>query len=195
MIIPGKYLKACALFVNKKDPRGFIHGVHIEANGNAAIVTATDGPSLISCRVALAEDTPTAVFTVPIDILDSITGKSDVGISLAPSATADGLPSVTLRQGAISVSDTVVPGNFPQYRRVVPERMSGEQGWGCDMKLLTRAAKACAWINGAHRENIVMAHNGSDVQSFSTGNPDVLILICPFREKATPYARPDWLGL
>lgn len=195
MIIHGKFLKAVALFVNKKDVRHYLRGVHVEANGDTAILTATDGSTLISCRVSVEPSTPSMVFTIPLELVGHIKANSDVEVTLIPAQEETGLPSVTLAQGGVTVSDTVVAGTFPPYRKVVPMSLTGEQKWGCDIVYLSRAAAACKLINGKSLQIVRLVHNSGDVESFCTDNPDVLILIATNKTEEQPYNRPGWLGL
>lgn len=194
MIIHGKYLKALALLAPKKDPtRPYLLGVHVEVKGSQAILVATDGAVLGALRLGLDEEFEPRAFTIPLSLLVMVTAKDEVTVSYAKDEQGPG--TVTLVQGDRVLAGKAVEGRYPDYRRVIPEKVSGVHDHVIAVKYLETAAKICAMVNGAPMPAVHIHYNGGDACLVDTQNEDFVLVVSPGRwEYSKEYSRPAWLS-
>lgn len=192
MIIHGKYLKALALLAPKKDIREYLLGVHIEVKGSQAILVATDGAVLGALRVTLTEEYETHTFTIPLSLLTMITTKEEVTVTYTKDEQGPG--TVTLTQCGQVLSGKAVEGTYPDYRRVIPETVSGVYEHLIAMRYLENAAKVCAMVNGVPMPAVHVHYNGGDACLVDTQNEDFVLVVSPGRwEYSKKYSHPTWL--
>lgn len=196
MIIHGKYLKALALLAPKKEPRYCLIGVHIEVKGSQAILVATDGAILGALCVILPEIVEEHSFTIPLSLLTMLTTKDEVIVSYVKDEQGPG--TVTLIQGDRVLSGKAVEGNYPPFRRVIPEEVSGVQDHLIAVKYLETAAKVCAMVNEVPMPAVHIHYNGGDAGLVDTQNEDFVLVVMPMRKPSeqikNTYTRPDWLN-
>jgi len=194
MIIHGKYLKALALLAPKKEPRYYLIGVHIEVKGSQAILVATDGSVLGVLRLTLAEEVESHAFTIPLSLLAMITAKDAVTVTYTKEEQGPG--TVTLIQGDRILTGKAVEGTYPDYRRVIPEKVSGVQDHLIAVRYLETAAKVCSMINGVPMPAVHVHYNGGDACLVDTQNQDFVLVVSPGKCKYNKeYSRPVWLLL
>lgn len=196
MIIHGKYLKALALLAPKKEPRRpYLLGVHVEVKGSQAILVATDGAALGALRLTLTEEFEQHAFTLPLSLLAMITAKDEVTVSYVKDEQGTG--TVTLMQGDRVLTGKAAEGRFPDYRRVIPETVSGVQDHLIAVKYLETAAKICAMVNGVQMPAVHVHYNGGDACLVDTQNEDFVLVVSPMRDPSerikNTYTRPAWL--
>lgn len=197
MIIHGKYLKAIALLAPKKEPtRPYLLGVHVEVKGSQAILVATDGAILGALRVTLAEEFEQHAFTIPLSLLTLITAKEEVTLTYTKEEQGPG--TVTLIQGDRVLAGKAVEGRYPQFRRVIPEKVTGVQDHLIAVRYLETAAKVCSMINDVPTMPAVHVHyNGGDACLVDTQNEDFVLVVSPMRDPSerikNTYTRPAWL--
>ena len=197
MIIHGKYLKALALLAPKKEPtRPYLLGVHVEVKGSQAILVATDGAVLGALCVIIPEIEEAHAFMIPLSLLTMITAKEEVTVTYTKEEQGPG--TVTLIQGDRVLSGKAVEGRFPDYRRVIPEKVTGVQDHLIAVKYLETAAKVCAMVNGVPMVAVHVHYNGGDACLVDTQNEDFVLVVMPMRDPGerikTTYTRPGWLS-
>lgn len=197
MIIHGKYLKALALLAPKKEPiRPYLLGVHVEVKGSQAILVATDDAVLGALRVTLTEECEAQAFTIPPSLLARITAKDDVTVIYGIDEV--GNQKVTLTQGHTSHSGLALGDTYPNYRRVIPENVSGVQDHLIAVRYLETAAKVCSMINDVPMPTVHVHYNGGDACLVDTQNEDFVLVVMPMRDPGerinTTYTRPGWLS-
>ena len=196
MIIHGTDLKAIALLAPKKEPtRPYLLGVYVEVKGSQAILVATDGAVLGALCVFLPEIVEEHSFTIPLSLLTMLTTKDEVTVSYTKDEQGPG--TVTLIQGDRVLSGKAIDGRFPDYRRVIPERVSGVQDHLIAVKYLETAAKVCAMVNGVPMPTVHIHYNGGDACSVDTQNEDFVLVVSPMSDPGerikNTYTRPAWL--
>jgi len=136
-------IKSVSLAMAKNDIRYYLNGLHIETNGRETRIVATDGHRMNVARVKHydflvgedgkrtaieAELTDIESVIIPAELVKSIvTHKfpksykhSDVTIS------TEGDKVTATVMGGVQYSALRVDGKFPDWRRVVPDTLSGE---------------------------------------------------------------------
>lgn len=197
MIIHGKYLKVLALLAPKKEPtRPYLLGVHVEVKGSQAILVATDGAALGALRLTLAEEVESHAFTIPLSLLTMITAKDEVTITHTKEEQGPG--TVTLTQSGKVLAGKAIEGTYPQFRRAIPETVSGVQDHLIAVKYLETAAKVCSMVNGVPMVAVPVHYNGWDACLVDTQNEDFVLVVMPMRKPSeqikNTYTRPTWLS-
>jgi DNA polymerase III subunit beta len=122
MQIPTDHLKAALLFAAKKDVRNYLNGVLIEWDRENVTIAATDGHRLFAATCPMDEPVePGSVIVSYDDIKRALTGYKAECIEFTPNADH-------IRQIATlgSVSFLPLDGTYPDWRLVVPAKISGE---------------------------------------------------------------------
>ena len=134
-------LKAAARFcADSKDLRLAIHGVLVEASPAGIRMAATDGHVMLVQRAAGEPDTDTWTGIVPAGVVKAALawkGSKTLPIILIPGEPECRLTRAT-GEALIFVPG---PGPFPDYRKVIPKKPSGEASF-YDPDLLVRFKRA-----------------------------------------------------
>ena len=112
-------VKAATLFAATKDTRYYLSGVYLEARDNKLFIVATDGGAMYVHRVVYEQDAPIADFSVTIPI-ETIKMFAKTKTEWEIKVTIDG-DTITLSDGSINTTTKAVEGNYPDWRRVLPE--------------------------------------------------------------------------
>jgi hypothetical protein len=130
-----------------KDLRaGAIHGVHVELAGGFATCVASNGGVMGAERRGCEYDGPPVRLTIPADTIAMLKGKR--GGSVVTLEGDDTAGAYMLRNTVGAYSFAPLSGRFPDWRRIVPVKPSGEFAH-FDPTLLVLIGKAAAQIMGA----------------------------------------------
>ena len=135
-------LKAAVRFAasDPKDARLSLHGVLVEASPAGIRLAATDGHVMLVQRAAAEPDTDTWTGIVPADAIKAALawkGSKNLPILLLP-----GEPECRLiRLAGEALIFVPAPGPFPDCRKVIPKKPSGEASF-YDPDLLVRFTRA-----------------------------------------------------
>ena len=140
---------------------------------------------------------PEASIIVPRHLIDNLKiakrGPQEIEIDFLPGNLSDASPSqlrdvvVTDQQGSINIAKEL-DGKFPDYRRVVPEKASGEPAQ-FNPELLMRVQKACQLLGD---KTFAVSYNGNN-PSFSVVR-NLVMVIMPWRqEDKLAMVTPDWI--
>jgi len=176
-------LQAIALFADKKEIRPQLRGVYIEATKKQTRIVATNGHimGLYDCE-ALPEneiaDSDSVHVILPLDAIKSLKAvrhSNIVEINLTHSNLG------TLSYANTSVSFIGIDAVFPDYCRVIPETVTGEN-WGFNSVYFPVFQKA---INLIDSEVIKILHNGCGAALVLTENTSFLGVFMPMRSNFT----------
>ncbi|MBO1859364.1 DNA polymerase III subunit beta [Burkholderia cenocepacia] len=127
--VTGAALKAALLQAGKQDIRYYLNGICVEAYEKETRIIATDGHRMAVVRVR-AENfgvSPGTQFIIPratVEALKVTKPLRDLPISIEGPDEKTGEYRMTYATDVIIFR--AVEGKFPDYRRVVPQRTSGE---------------------------------------------------------------------
>jgi DNA polymerase-3 subunit beta len=185
-------LKAALICAATKDVRNYLVGVYLEfipnADGGTLTFAGTDGHILFAgtAPAVFEADEQTAPFwmTIPADAVKAaIKGK---------------MPCVSLRSlpdGRYSLGDTIfapIDGTFPDFRRVIPSKVSGEMAQ-FNPELLERAQSALRAYFQSDRQ-VYKLHHGGNSSSVMCGNSrDAVVVVMPVHAKAV--SGDDYAGV
>lgn len=187
-------IRAVLRFAAKNDIRYCLNGINVECHRTVAYLVATNGHFLGICRVERdSDDCGTGSFILPREVLEKIkpTGK-----------WAADLVTVTVEGDHFTIADAiagtetrgaVVDGTFPDWRRVVPDKVSGESAQ-YSAEYLAAMAKAAGDLGYKGAGNgYAIGQNGqaSAIVEFQS-SPHFLGVIMPIRDEA-PTIPHHWV--
>ena len=183
-------LKAAARFAasDPKDNRLSLHGVLVEASPAGVRLVATDGHVMLVQRAAADADTDTWTGIVPADVIKAALawkGNKSLPIILLPGAPECRLTRAT-GEALIFVP---APGPFPDYRRVIPKKPSGEASF-YDPDLLTRFKRAAEDLGSGL--GLFGLRQGGDGSGLVYLTDDAVGVIMPMRAGAIDAAECQW---
>ena len=197
MMINLKALKAVALFCSKDETRYYLKGVNLQFRSDHVIMCATNGHMLSVIKQDFADPLDSAIpdTIVPIELIDRI--KLHRATDYAELYVDGRRVSITY-MGA-TYQDGSIDGSFPDFRRVIPQTVSGETAQ-FDPQYVTIFAKAKAMLSGIKTPLVPISHNGPNpalmdwVESDDTHVSGFGVLM-PHRQQVTLTAPPAWAGV
>ena len=181
-------LKALLLCAAKNDVRYYLNGVHFESSANGMIAAATDGHRLL-CINLPAENAPGIKNLIPRALIEAAVKTKAPTIDI----TIEG-GNVTLASAGQSISGSITDGVFPDYRRVIPESVSGIQGNDFNNTYLVDFDKIGALIGGGKASVLQNGPGMSALVRFD--NENAIGVIMPLRHDLHKnLSRPAWIEL
>ncbi|RSF08832.1 hypothetical protein [Achromobacter aegrifaciens] len=121
-------LKAACRIMAKNDIRYYLNGVYVEATRDQTLVVATDGHRLILIRTQTENEVEDAEsLIIAGDVAKRIVDGSIRSIrQISMTRTDAGKWHIPLFKWGVELSFGSVEGVFPNWRKVVPERTTGE---------------------------------------------------------------------
>ena len=181
-------LKALLLCAAKNDIRYYLNGVHFESTPHGIIAASTDGLRLL-CINLPNEQAEGIKALIPRALIEAAvkTKAQVIDISI------DGA-NVTLSSMGQNVSGSITDGVFPDFRRVIPNTVSGIQGNEFNNEYLVDFDKIGKLVNGGKASVLQNDVGMSALVRF--GNENVIGVIMPFKhELPASLTRPAWLDL
>ena len=181
-------LKALLLCAAKNGVRYYLNGVHFESSANGMIAAATDGHRLL-CVNLPAENAPGIKNLIPRALIEAAIKTKSVYIEITIDAG-----NVTLASAGQSISGSITDGVFPDYRRVIPNSVSGIQGNDFNNTYLVDFDKIGALIEGGKASVLQNGPGMSALVRFD--NENAIGVIMPLRHDLHKNLnRPAWLEL
>lgn len=188
-------IRAARSHAAKNDVRYYLLGVHFDLE--AGRIVATDGHRAFICAGPVVPGAGT--FIMPNGLIDNVlkaVGKRPLYDTVKVSVSDIGAPrAITIDAVSGTFSAPAADGTFPDWRRVVPQSVSGETAQ-FNPEYLTDAREALATYQGfkADKTAFKVAHNGTG-PSICTSNCDTaLVVVMPIRPQDTADAasRAAW---
>jgi DNA polymerase-3 subunit beta len=182
-------LKALLLCAAKKDIRYYLNGVLFESTPHGIIAASTDGHRML-CINLPSEDVQGVNALVSRELIEAAVKTKAIMIQV----TIDG-QNVTFTSAGQNVSGALTDGKFPDYRRVIPEKVSGEQGNEFNNTYLVDIDKVGSLVNGGKASVLQNGPGNSALVHFD--NQNVIGVLMPLRHEAPKgmVMRPAWLTL
>jgi len=182
-------LKALLICAGKKDVRYYLNGVYFESSPNGLIAVATDGHRLLA--INLPNDHHEGVSAIVPRALIEIAVKTKspcIDISIENDIA-------TLSSAGQSTSGALTEGKFPDYRRVIPEKASGERIADFNNEYLVDFDKIGKLLQGGELARVVQ--NGLSAAMVHFSDENAIGVVMPMRKEAIEGAsyRPTWLEL
>ena len=151
-------LKAAAVASSSEETRYYLKSVCLEPRGTDALFIATDGHRLICFKEAGEIGGFPQKIIIPAHIIAQIkVGARDVEARAELTVTEAG--ELAIRYDGVSYGFTPVDGTFPDWRRVVPMKVTGEAGH-FNPEYVLDFTKAKRIASGKRDEAAQMQQNG-----------------------------------
>ena len=194
--IDHSIIKALLVFAARNDLRYYLNGIAIDATRDRVALVATDGHMLMSIAVPASDvdNKLTGEYIISRADLEAVkpmkAGKHALPITIEitePAPTPDpDRAGVMIKHnttykitGLTSVTNTLVDGKFPDWRRVVPQTLSGELAQ-FNLELLSRIDDIRKTL-GRGACDATIHHNGNSCAQVTGLHPDALMLVMPCR--------------
>ena len=187
-------LKAAALFAATKDIRYYLNGILIESTPLQTRIVATDGHAMF-CAKDDAKDDNEGTFTgiVPNDTIKQILAwKAPYKTETPVIFTTNDDPAGEHRAewaGNTAVFK-LIDAKFPEYARVVPEKVSGDASY-INPELLMRCKKA-AEVLGTSKLGMFALKQGGDGSAIAVFSSEAFAVIMPMRGEKADVADVAW---
>jgi len=180
-------LKAASRFAAKSDIRYYLVGVYVEANETETRLIATDGNTMLIHRMK-AENTHSWSGIVPLDTVQAILKHKSPyekkGNHLPIELSECGGTEGRIDYAGQAFVFRPVDGKFPDYRRVIPQSITGEPA--CyQPQYLQRIQDAAYDLGNAKEGGFGMGYNGTS-GAVCPINDDCLAIVMPLRQDMLP---------
>jgi len=185
LTIKTNELKALLLCAAKNDHRYYLNGIHFESTPGGIIAASTDGHRLL-CINLPDQQAEGVKALIPRALIEAAVKTKAPTIDI----TIDG-PSVTLSSMGQNVSGSLTEGVFPDFRRVIPNSVTGVAGSQFNNEYLVDFDKIGKLINGG-KASVLQNDGAAALVKFD--NENVIGVLMPFKhELPTSLTRPSWL--
>jgi DNA polymerase-3 subunit beta len=201
--IPAGIIKALLITAPKTDVRFYLNGALLEIRERHATLIATDGHMLLAVPLpadAIEGERMVGDYIIPRSLLESVkpakVGRTVLPLVLEVTAAtgAQGQTVYTLTlKGATHGMCAPVDGRFPDWRRVMPEKASGESVQ-FDARLVARFGDIFDALGGSKKYCAPVIHyNGVNAALVSNLGHGALGVIMPLRDKTPAHPGvPAW---
>ena len=201
--IPAEVIKALLITAPKSDVRFYLNGALLEVRQDHVTLVSTDGHMLLAVPLpadAIEGERIVGDYILPRTLLDSVKpakiGRTVLPLALeitaSPGAQGQTIYTLTLK-GATQGIDKAIDGRFPDWRRVIPAKASGEPVQ-FDARLISRFGDVYDALGGSKKYCAPAIHyNGVDAALVSNLGHGALGVIMPLREKTPAHPGvPAW---
>ncbi|EPS1221635.1 hypothetical protein ACVBR5_000861 [Burkholderia cenocepacia] len=190
-------LKAVQIIAPKNDIRYFMNGVLVEAREKETRLVATDGHRLVVYRIECNNEVPAGEsisIIVPNAVIDRLKLGKETPDEVTFESADDG--RMFISHDDIRVTFKPIEGNFPNYRKVTPEKVSGESGhfkpgYLFDFQKVGAALKRQRTVNNILPLLCQNGPTGAAIVQLQ-GDDDFVGVVMPIR--AEPHEQPVLLG-
>lgn len=205
LTVRAEIIAALKLFAADKDIRFYLNGINLEIGATESLLVATNGYSLGCFRIESEQPevtTPLGNIIIPNDLLKPIKAKGMVEITIGPletkkDAKGEEVPvssarPVTLTYAGVSMSGKTLDGTFPDFRRVIPSKVSGKAAQ-FDPAYVGQLAKVAAALYGKSK-HVGIGFNGNAAALLDFGNENFVGVLMPLHPTAVtvPQTPPGW---
>jgi DNA polymerase-3 subunit beta len=181
-------IKALLTAAPKKDIRYYLNGICVDASKETVVLVATDGHMMLCFPVSAdaIEDHINGQFIIDRVDIDAIKPMK-AGKHTLPLIIEVDEKGYTI-SGATKAVNTLVDGKFPDWRRVVPQTISGELAQ-FNLELLSRI-NDIRKVLGQDEYATTIHHNGRSCAQVTGLKHDALLMLMPMRNDATQGDAP-----
>ena len=189
------HLKAALQAAAKQDIRYYLNGILVQATPTETRVVATDGHMLIALRQAAQNSVTGQVdIIIPREVLDRLKpSKKELATAQYTLTVPDSGPCA-LQAASSTEYFSPVDGKYPDYVRVIPEKVSGQAG-NYNPALLSRAQAAADIVAGKSAVTHLAQNGATDAALFTCAVPGFVAVVMPvrppkdFAPQSTAWAR------
>lgn len=203
LTVRAEIIAVLKLFAAVKDVRPYLKGINLEIGRRESRLVACDGSMLGCFRVESDQplvDAPLGSIIIPNELLKVVKPSGLVEIVIGPLAESKGQerPVRVTYWSANGQSTTAqgvtINGTYPDFRRTIPSKVSGEPAQ-FDPRYLGTLAKAWGALHGNSTTPLVgIGFNGADTALIDLKDSDFVGVIMPWLPSkiSAPKTPPDW---
>jgi len=183
-----KTLQALAKHIApKSEIRYYLVGVLLEVTDAGRFYVSTDGHKLVVIREAKQEADENGQWIIPRDVILGIKLSKRPVIDVCEFSQENGKASITYC--GTETRFGLVDGKFPDWRRVIPSKVSGEVAQFNPDYLVAIRDCAAATIGIGKCSGLSLLHNGGSTSLYQADSHDFIGVIMPLRiNKADVYS-------
>ena len=181
-------LRATLVAVSSEETRYYLNGINLEFTPDGVVMAATDGHRMIVLRQPYGEHGATAAHPsviVPRDLVAKLKIHPRMKTLDTTDLTIADDGRLTFEHAGESFGGSRIDGSFPDYRRIVPQNLTGEAAQ-YNPQYLADFAKARKELGGDRTTSPVVRYNGESpaVVDFAWGTGFQAIgVIMPIRDR------------
>lgn len=182
-----KTLQALAKHIApKSEIRYYLVGVLLEVTDAGRFYVSTDGHKLVVIREAKQEADENGQWIIPRDVILGIKLSKRPVIDVCEFSQENGKASITYC--GTETRFNLVDGKFPDWRRVIPSKVSGEIAQFNPNYLVAIRDCAAATVGIGKCSGLYLAHNGNSAGLYQAGDVNFIGVIMPLRvDRAESY--------
>lgn len=183
-----KTLQSLAKYIAPKNEiRFYLVGVLLEITDAGRFYASTDGHKMVVIREARQETDDNGQWIIPRDVILSIKLSKRPVIDTAEFNQESGKASITYC--GTETRFGLVDGKFPDWRRVIPTKVSGEVAQFNPDYLVAIRDCAAATVGVGKYSGLSLLHNGNSASLYQADSHDFIGVIMPLRiNKADVYS-------
>lgn len=203
--VPAEYLAVLKLFAADMDVRYYLNGIHLEIGREETLLVASNGAMLGCFRVESEQpdvDAPLTRIIIPNNLLTPIKSTGVVEIAIGEPETKENAEGeevpvsnarpVKLTYAGLTMRGEALDGEFPDFRRVIPPKVSGRPAQ-FDPRYLGTLAKAWSILHSNKGICAVgIGYNGEKAALIDLGVDNFVGVIMPMRHDDAPRTAPAW---
>ena len=204
LTVRAEIIATLKLFAADKDVRLYLNGINLEIGATEQRLVASNGHILGCFRIEskLPEVTaPLGNIIIPNDLLKPIKAKDLVEITIGPletrkDAKGEEVPvsparPVTLTYAGMSMSGKTLGVEFPDWRLVIPSKVSGEPAQ-FNPAYVGTLAKAYAALHGKKGPFVGIGFNGNAGALIDLADENFVGVLMPMMGQPMPHTPPEW---
>ena len=170
----------------KTEIRYYLCAVQFEVTDAGRFYVATDGHKLVTIRESRQDDDVNGEYLIPRDVILGIKMDKKYKVEMAEFQCDNGKASITYC--GTETRFGLVDGKFPDWRRVIPSKVSGEIAQFNPDYLVAIRDCAAATIGIGKCSGLYLAHNGNSAGLYQSGDVNFIGVIMPLRvDRAESY--------
>lgn len=184
-----KYLQSLAKHIApKSDIRYYLNGVLFEVTDAGRFYVATDGHKLVAIRESRQDGDINGEWIIPRDVILGIKLSKKPVIDAAEFTQENGKASITYC--GTETRFGLVDGKFPDWRRVIPSKTSGEVAQFNPDYLVSIRDCAAATVGIGRYEGLTILHNGGNASLYQCNDHTFIAVIMPLRINPADVYKP-----
>lgn len=198
IFITAKQVGVLLQFAAKRDVRSYLNAICIQTDGAKGYAVATDGAIMGVFKLHFQRPVEKCELIVPRNLLENVNSTSAgalVGISAEE--TSPSYPrNIAVRQGSAQWHGMTDSRAYPDWRRVIPEKVSGEPT-NLSVTVYEKLCKAAKLVQGNKYPFFILGQNGTGTSIVDLQDEDFIGVVMPIqvdkKDIARVSVRPEWV--
>lgn len=191
MQVNFKTINALAKYIAPKaDVRYYLNGVLVEVTENGRFYVATDGHKLVTIREARQETDENGQWIIPRDVILGIKLQKAGRVILESAEFTQENGKASITYCGTETRFGLVDGKFPDWRRVIPSKTTGEIAQFNPDYLVSIRDCAAATVGIGRYEGLNILHNGGNASLYQCNDHTFIAVIMPLRINPADVYKP-----